>query len=321
MSKSLFLRRVGRRTALRGGWALQKSSMATLVPPVEPVNYGKDFYLVRPEEKLSLELENKHALDECITFDEDSHTYFFSNTKMNYSVTEVVSNYFEKFEPDVAIERMMNGPRWPRPEYQHKKDGRPFTPEEIKRQWDNIGEYARNRGTWMHYNIERYFNGLPPSEDLVELKQFTDFHKDVVEKRGVRPHRTEWRIAAPEVSLAGSVDFVGSLPDGTYCIMDWKRSKNLAGSMANTYGKLGKFPLDHLDDCEASKYFLQLNIYRHILQKHYDIVISSMVLTSFHPHADTYFATDVPIWEEEVDKVMQDLAADVVHDGDREIEF
>jgi hypothetical protein len=74
------------------------------------------------------------------------------------------------------------------------------------------------------------------------------------------------------------------------------------------YGKLGKYPLDHLDDCEASKYFLQLNMYRHILQKHYNIVVSSMTLTSFHPQASTYFCTDVPFWDTEVEKVLEDLA-------------
>jgi hypothetical protein len=284
---------------------------STTSPPVEPVSYGKDFFLVRPEGDMPLDSANKHSLDASITFDEPSHTYFVEGEKMKSSVTEVVGNYFEKFEADLAISRMMNGPSWPRPQYQHKNDGRPFTPEEIKRQWDNIGEYARNRGTWMHYNIERHFNGLTPSDDLIEFKQFLDFEKDVVTKRGVLPHRTEWRIAAPEYSLAGSVDFVGSLPDGTYCLIDWKRSKNLANSMSNTYGKLGKYPLDHLDDCEASKYFLQLNIYRHILQKHYNIVVSSMTLASFHPNASAYFATEVPFWDEEVEKVLQDLEADI----------
>jgi hypothetical protein len=279
-------------------------------PPPEPINYGKDFYLVRPESQMKLEVVNEHPLDVNMTFDEDSHSYFVQQKKLKWSVTEVVGSYFDKFEPDKAIEGMMSGPRWPRPEYQHKSDGRPFTRDEIKRQWDSIGEYARNRGTWMHYNIERHLNELEPADGLAEFKQFLDFERDIILPRGIKPFRTEWRICDPEHNLAGSVDFVGALPDGTFCIMDWKRSKNLAMGMSNSYGKRGKWPLSHLDDCEASKYFLQLNMYRYMLQKHYGIVISNMVLASFHPTAGNYFMTEAPIWDDEIEKVLGDLRGD-----------
>jgi hypothetical protein len=38
-------------------------------------------------------------------------------------------------------------------------NGEPFTANEIEKQWQDVGLDARNRGTWMHYNIERFFNG------------------------------------------------------------------------------------------------------------------------------------------------------------------
>jgi hypothetical protein len=85
----------------------------------------------------------------------------------------------------------------------------------------------------------------------------------------IDPFRTEWRIAAPDIGLAGSVDFVGRLPDGTYAVMDWKRSKELPNKMDNRnnkYGKNAKYPLSHLDDCDGSKYCLQLNMYRCVPQ-------------------------------------------------------
>merc|ERR1711871_699423 len=138
----------------------------------------------------------------------------------------------------------------------------------------------------MHYNIERHVNGLETSEGLPELKQFFDFERDFILPRQITPFRTEWRISDPEYSLAGSVDYVGTLPDGSCIIMDWKRSKNLAINPNNAYGRRGKWPLDHLDDTEATKYFLQLNLYRYILQKHYNLVVNSMILTSFHPSVD-----------------------------------
>jgi len=70
---------------------------------------------------------------------------------------------------------MINGPNWPNPKYINKFTDEPYTPMEIKNQWEKIGEYARNRGTWMHYNIERYFNDLEPSDALEELRMFYAF--------------------------------------------------------------------------------------------------------------------------------------------------
>jgi ABC-type transport system substrate-binding protein len=71
---------------------------------------------------------------------------------------------------------MVVGSNWPRKEYMFP-DGTPYTAEDIERQWDRSREYSMNYGTWMHYNIERHFNCLKPSEKLVEMSQFYNFEK------------------------------------------------------------------------------------------------------------------------------------------------
>ena len=116
---------------------------------------------------------------------------------------------------------------------------KPLSDKAIKDKWDKIGEYARNRGSWMHYNIERYINKLEPSKSLPEMEQFEKFYTDIVVQRGIEPWRTEWRIAAPDLSLGGSIDFVGKCKDGTYAILDWKRSQKLDTKIANGYGRKG----------------------------------------------------------------------------------
>lgn len=48
---------------------------------------------------------------------------------------------------------------------------------------------------------------------------------------------TKFSLLSP--SHTGSVDFVGQLSDGTYCLMDWKRAKNLQEQMGDKFGKMG----------------------------------------------------------------------------------
>ena len=73
--------------------------------------------------------------------------------------------------------------------------------------------------------------------DFPEMDGFVKFKAEVIDSADITPFRTEWRIAADDKSIAGSVDFVGKLPDGTYCLMDWKRSKGLADNLESKYGK------------------------------------------------------------------------------------
>ena len=69
------------------------------------------------------------------------------------------------------------------------------------------------------------------------MNQFFKFKADILDPRNIEPYRTEWRIAAPDMGIAGSVDFVGRLPDGTYVIIDWKTTKDLQTKMSSAYNK------------------------------------------------------------------------------------
>jgi hypothetical protein len=189
---------------------------------------------------------------------------------------------------------MFEGNNWPRAGYMYP-NGEPYKPEDIKRQWDRTSEFAMNYGAWMHYNIERSLNSLRPSEKLVEMSQFKTFEKLWITDQNVTPLRTEWKVAAPEWSLGGTIDFVGQKSDGSYVIMDWKRSLKLEANLTNKFNKKALPPLEHIDDCDGSKYFLQLNLYKHILEKKYNITVSSMVLASFHAKSEHYLAVEVPV--------------------------
>lgn len=202
--------------------------------PTEPIDYYGNFVVNRPNEPLHLEATNRHPRDQLISFDEASHTYTFNNVVMTSSVSQVVitkkiiyiiilslyqnlvfknnflmqliESFFEKFDADLVISKMMSGPNWPNPKYINPKTKQANTADEIKAQWNRIGEYARNKGTWMHYNFERYFNMLEPSDNLKEMEMMLNFKKDFLDKYNIQPYRTEWRIAAPGIERDFTLD-------------------------------------------------------------------------------------------------------------------
>jgi hypothetical protein len=57
----------------------------------------------------------------------------------------------------------------------------------------------------MHYNIERYINNLPVDLSDTEMKFFSEYHQEYIVQANITPYRTEWSIAAPDLSIGGSV--------------------------------------------------------------------------------------------------------------------
>jgi len=135
------------------------------------------------------------------------------------------------------------------------------------------------------------------------MNKFHVMEEQVMMSLDIKPYRTEWRIAAPKEGIAGTVDFVGQLPDGTYCIMDWKTTKGMAKKFSNTYKK-AKFPIDNLDDCDGVKYSLQLNLYKYILEKYYGLRVSMMMVAAFSKFEPDYFTKEVEDMQETVEELL-----------------
>ena len=65
-------------------------------------------------------------------------------------------------------------------------------------------------------------------------------------------------------------------------------------------------PLGHLDDCAGNHYRLQLNAYRYILQKYYDVSVKAMVVVGTHPdNGDEPFIDYVPLLQQETEQMMR----------------
>lgn len=276
---------------------------------------------------------NKHPLDSLIQFDPITHAYQYQGRPAHTSVTQLVGQYFQSFDQEEAARQMMNGRNWPRDDYLHP-NGEPFTFPEIIAKWNDISLLARYEGTLMHETIEKILNNIPYDPESIksiqkEADQFQSFYQEVIVKEGIIPYRTEWKIAAPNIALAGSVDFVGELPangegNKTFILMDWKRTKKApaffsfksieanqmtppsASSPSTVFLKKARPPLSSLYDCDEVKYSLQLNLYNYILTNYYDLKIAKMMIVALHPQLPHYYHFDVPDLQRDIHSMICD---------------
>lgn len=245
--------------------------------------------------------KNHHKNDDQIVFEEDSHTYTIlcdPHTKYT-SVTTYIHEQFEKFDADLIIGKMISSPYWEKNKYYGK------TPYEIKKLWDIQRNEAADAGTKMHYDIECYYNNVPVENNSIEFKYFKDFLQN---NSHMTAYRTEWTIYDIELKLAGSVDMVFyNEEDKSYYIYDWKRCKEI--KKTNGFNKFSINPvLSDIPDTNYWHYTLQLNIYKGLLEKNYDINIAGCALVCLHPENKnkTFQIHKVPILDDLIKRLFDD---------------
>ena len=165
-------------------------------------------------------LRGRHPLtsDRRIAFDEESHSYTVDGNLVPLSVTGLIHGYSRGFDASEAIRGM-------RPDTREKYAERGLkTDEDIKSAWNKNAEIQRGRGTLMHFQIEQYLNGCqiePPHSP--EFQQFTQLFNSISFEQ--QPYRTELSVFSHELNIAGQIDGLFLMQDGTFAIWDWKRCK------------------------------------------------------------------------------------------------
>ena len=152
---------------------------------------------------------------------------------------------------------------------------------------------------------------LTNSDDVVnaggitcEWEYFLNFaanHRDLI------PYRTEWTIFDEDLKLSGSIDMLFRDTSGKFHIYDWKRSRNIVKT--NGWSKYSHIDcIDHLPDTNYWHYCLQLNTYKGILERKYNIKINDLYLICLHPENknDNYLKLKVVDLSNEINDLFED---------------
>jgi ATP-dependent exoDNAse (exonuclease V) beta subunit len=258
---------------------------------------------------------NQHERDSNIVFYEEGHKYKITTDPLTryQSVTTWCHSHFPKFDADKIINGMMRKADW---QPGHKYWG--LTKQEIKNKWFNNGATVSSAGTDLHERIELFMNNpeclrhsdlinmyesipkeiLDATDNVIEWQYFINFVRDNPQ---LKPYRTEWMIYDEDVKLAGSIDMVYENEDGTLSIYDWKRCKNI--TRVNMYNKFALTTcISELHDTNFWHYTLQLNTYKHILERKYGKRVTTLCLVQLHPEVEenNYVILPVPILTEQM---------------------
>jgi len=238
-------------------------------------------------------LENAHKRDERIKFYPEEHLYEIDNIPAQ-SASTIVSCFFPEFDSIY---------------WSHlKAPGLGMTPEEVDAMWKINGKDARDKGTFLHEEIEKFYAKDNYSQ-TEEFQQFLNFHS---EHADLKPFRTEWKIFDETFLIAGTIDFISQNKNGFFDLYDWKRSEKVVNKytgapITSNKWQSGLGIMAHIEDTSYNRYCLQQNIYKHILENRYNLKVERMFLVVMHPKLDNYYKVEVPKMDEEIKYILNSL--------------
>ena len=221
-----------------------------------------------------IKLENSFS---NILFFEKNHKYTIDGEPAKISVSQLIKKYEKPFESDIIAEAVA------------KRDG--FTVEEVLSQWDFARDYSCHKGSEFHKFVENYFNRKQISLDRDAINVFFEKRKKFKSDDSIKNYyqdvallirnflnfyewwkeehiliKPEFVIGDKETGVCGSIDNLSyNFKTKELVIFDYKTNKEIKRKNPRKEKLLGI--LSHLDQCEYTKYSLQLSLYSTIIEK------------------------------------------------------
>lgn len=240
-----------------------------------------------------------------IEFHEKQHFYTLNNYKFGISATSLIETYGQEFDSDSVSQMVANK--------------RGISQQEVLNEWKKENEFSCIKGScihlkaqslWMGNNYEIDYNTINNNIDKNRLKK----EYDIMSKQAINFYndykdmydmiQDEFIVWSKEFDIAGSIDgIMYNKYTQQCCILDFKSNKDL--QFESKYHKKMKIPLHKLDDVNGQHYYLQLSIYKYLIEKYTNIKIDETFIVYFNINADNYELIETPYLEKEVEEILE----------------
>ena len=245
-----------------------------------------------------LSTANKHKRDELVIVTPNNPSFNIKDleTTRFKGVTRFCHGIFPEFDTEKILDNIFS--KDPLPE-KYKN----YTRESLKAEWENNRIETADLGTKLHESIEYFYNDdLSKHNDSIEWTYFENFHKN---NPDLKPYRTEWMVYDEDLQIKGIIDMVFINDDGSLSIYDWKRCKSI--DKTNGFNQWCLHPdLNYIPHSNFWHYSFQLNVYKKILERKYDVKVKDLYLVCFHRNNKNYQLIKCAELGNEVDILFKD---------------
>ena len=269
-------------------------------------------------------------------FYEDGHYYTYKDKPVGISVTRFIAEYENEFNQQEVAEKVLekNIKKYNYAKEQLKlyygneeKDKEmleylklPITIQEILAEWKYKADFACCKGTTCHEYAQslwsgeewefKDFDGSRNYEIAVDLiqNQANNFHDDYEDH--LEHLQDELVVGSEEYDIASAVDhlFYNKLTGGLV-LVDYKTNSTLKGyndDIKNRrYTKKMKVPLHNIDDDSLHHYYIQLSIYKFLIEKYTGLKVDEMFIVYMSENIENYEIIEIPYLYKEVKNILE----------------
>lgn len=235
-------------------------------------------------------------------FFEEDHHYEYKGQRVGISVTTFIHEYANEFNEQEMAEKSA---------IKNNK-----SVQEILNKWHYKRDFSCEKGTTCHEFSQSLWSGNEYNELLFDgsmeyinavnkiQNQAKSFKKDYEDR--LEHLYDELPIGSAEFNIASCVDhlFYNKLTGGLV-LVDYKTNSYLKGYNEKAYKKAMKVPLQHLNDDSLHHYYLQLSIYKFLIEKYANVKVEEMFIVYFSENIENYEIIPIPYLYEEVRKILE----------------
>ena len=250
-------------------------------------------------DKQYLEELNK-AFKDFVFFEEDHH-YEYKGQRVGISVTRLIEEYTNEFDAETVAEKVAI------------RDNKSV--QEVLDEWEYKNKFACEKGSAVHNYVQvnwidnetliplRFLENKNEYEILMkcynQANNFINDYKDRLENVDY-----EFVVGSEEYDIASAIDhlFINKLTGGLV-LVDYKTNSDIHKN--EKYAKNMKVPLSHLKDFTLNHYYIQLSIYKYLVEKYTNLKIEEMFIVWFSENIENYQIIEIPYLYEEVKKILE----------------
>lgn len=270
-------------------------------------------------------------------FFEQDHHYEYKSERVGMSVTRLIEEYTQEFDSQSIAEKVaennlkkhqeaekniklfpsMDENAWA---YEPELDKYfewlklPITLQEVLDEWEYKNKFACEKGSTCHEYAQHLWSG----NQYIQLKfdnsndfftainkihiQANKFYQDYQDR--LEHLADEFVIGSEEYDIASAIDhlFINKLTGGLV-LVDYKTNSDIHKN--EKYAKKMKVPLSHLKDFTLNHYYIQLSIYKYLVEKYTNLKFEDMFIVWFSENIENYQIIEVPYLKNEVEKILE----------------
>lgn len=238
-------------------------------------------------------------------FFEEDHHYECDGKRVGISVTKLIEEYSNPFDQQAIAEKVA------------LRDNKSVS--EVLEEWEYKNKFACEKGSTCHnysqslwskepYDTSIFDNSIEYVNAVCKIQgQANNFYRDFKDK--FTHIQDEQLVGSEEYDICSAVDHLFLDKNGNVWLIDYKTNSILKGynddEKNRRYTKKMLIPLQNIKDDALHHYYLQLSIYKYLIEKYTNIKIYKTMIVYMSENIEKYELIETPYLEEETKEILE----------------